>query len=110
VAGVTEAARRIHDDAIGVGRTFHLFRLPETLEHELHRMLGMATGIAKVKSVAAATEELEALSAGNAVAVPGPMHVGPFQMLADARWVPVVASHYRAAFAAGVRSFPYFAG
>jgi hypothetical protein len=44
VVGVTEAARRVHDDAMGVGRTFHLFRLPETLEQELHRKLSTSSG------------------------------------------------------------------
>src|SRR5947207_11300108 len=33
--GVTEAACRIHDERIGVGRVFHLFRLPETIEQRL---------------------------------------------------------------------------
>ena len=33
--GVTEAACRIHDEKIGVGRVFHLFRLPESIEQRL---------------------------------------------------------------------------
>lgn len=110
VVGVTEAARRIHDDAIGVGHIFHLFRLPETLEHELHKMLGVSEGVANIPSVHAAIEELETMSGGDAAPMAGPVHVGALQMLADAPWVPVLASHYRAAFAAGVRSLPYFAG
>src|SRR5436190_18072499 len=32
----TEAARRVHDEHIGVGNVFHLFRLPEELERQLH--------------------------------------------------------------------------
>ena len=59
VVGVTEAARRVHDDAIGVGRTFHLFRLPETLEQELHRTLSTSKGIPEL--VDAAIEEMRAL-------------------------------------------------
>lgn len=109
VVGVTEAARRVHDDAIGVGRAFHLFRLPETLEQELHRTV-VESKDAAVASAEAALEELKALSSGEAAANPGPIRVGPLDMLADARWVPAVASHYHAAFTAGVPSFPYFAG
>jgi hypothetical protein len=33
--GVIEAACRIHDERIGVGRVFHLFRLPETIEQQM---------------------------------------------------------------------------
>jgi len=110
VVGVTEAARRVHDNAIGVGRTFHLFRLPETLEQELHRTLSASKDTTTPESVDAAIEKMKALSSRDSEPKPGPVHVGALHMLADAQWVPVVASHYRAAFAAGVQSFPYFAG
>ena len=33
--GVLEAAKRSHDERIGVGHVFHLFRLPESLEQRL---------------------------------------------------------------------------
>jgi hypothetical protein len=110
VVGVTEAARRIHDDAIGVGRTFHLFRLPETLEQALHLAVSRSKQAASIKSVDTALAELGALSSCDSVPKPGPSHVGPLTMLANMQWVPVVASHYQAAFAAGIRTFPYFAG
>jgi hypothetical protein len=110
VVGVTEAARRVHDDAIGVGRTFHLFRLPETLEQELHRTLSASKDTATPESVDAAIEDMKALSSRDSAPKLGPVHVGALNMLANAQWIPVVASHYRAAFAAGVQSFPYFAG
>ena len=110
VVGVTEAARRVHDDAIGVGRTFHLFRLPETLEQELHRTLSTYESITIPESADAAIEEMRALSSRDNEPKPGPIHVGALPMLADAQWIPVVASHYRAAFVAGIQSFPYFTG
>src|SRR5579883_2609864 len=37
--GVTAAAAKVHDEHIGVGRVYHLFRLPEDLEHALHVVL-----------------------------------------------------------------------
>jgi hypothetical protein len=37
--GVKESARRVHDEHIGVGRVFHLFRLPESIEQALFEML-----------------------------------------------------------------------
>jgi hypothetical protein len=110
VVGVTEAARRVHDHAIGVGRTFHLFRLPETLEQELHRTLSASNDMAIPESVDAAIEELRALSSHDGEPKPGPVQVGPLHMLADAQWIPIVTGHYRGAFVSGVQSFPYFTG
>jgi hypothetical protein len=37
--GVKEAARRVHDDHIGVGSVFHLFRLPDSIEQCLFELL-----------------------------------------------------------------------
>ena len=34
--GAVEAARRVHDEHIGVGEVFHLFRMPEENEEDLH--------------------------------------------------------------------------
>jgi hypothetical protein len=110
IAGVTEAARRVHDDAIGVGRIFHLFRLPEALEQELHRTPAALDDLTRVGTIGAAIEELKALSSHESLPKSGPVHVGTLEMLADAHWLPVVAGHYRAAFDTGVQSFPYFAG
>nr|WP_294563142.1 BrxE family protein [uncultured Rhodopila sp.] len=110
VVGVTEAARRIHDDAIGLGQTFHLFRLPEALEQEMHRNLSASNGIANVESVAAAIEELSALSQRDCEPKSGPVHIGALDLLCDAQWIPAVAGHYRAAFATCARCYPYFAG
>jgi len=105
VVGVTEAARRVHDNAIGVGSTFHLFRLPEPREQELHRTLSASKNTATPESVNAAIEEMKALSSRDNAPKPGPVHVGALNMLANAQWLPVVASHYRAAFTAGVRNW-----
>ena len=37
--GVTRAAALVHDERIGVGHVYHLFRLPEDLEQGLHQVL-----------------------------------------------------------------------
>jgi hypothetical protein len=36
---VKEAAARVHDEYIGVGKVYHLFRLPEHIEQALHSSL-----------------------------------------------------------------------
>jgi len=37
--GVTCAASRKHDERIGVGQVYHLFRLPEDIEQGIHHLL-----------------------------------------------------------------------
>src|ERR1044071_7696845 len=37
--GVREAARLLHDEYVGVGNVFHLFRLPEEMEQDLHTLM-----------------------------------------------------------------------
>ena len=39
VAGVSAAAAQLHDEHIGVGNVFHLFRLPEEFEQSFHQRL-----------------------------------------------------------------------
>ena len=41
--GVLEAARRLHDEHLSVG-SYHLFRLPEEVEQDLHALVQTITG------------------------------------------------------------------
>src|SRR5690606_20401440 len=41
--GVLEAARRLHDDHLNVG-SYHLFRLPEEIEQDLHAAVQSSLG------------------------------------------------------------------
>lgn len=110
LVGVTEAARRVHDDAIGVGRAFHLFRLPETVEQELHRTINEAPDLELPASADEALEGLRALSVIEVETRSGPVHIGPLLRLSEKDWISPVAAHYRAAFLDGGKRYPYFAG
>jgi len=109
VVGVCEAARRVHDAAIGVGQVFHLFRLPETTEQDLHKGLADAD-MGGLETVESALRKLGEMACGRPEAKPGPVRIGPLDALANLEWMPLAAAHYRVAFAAGVHSFPYFVG
>lgn len=110
--GLLEAARRVHDERIGVGRAFHLFRLPEALEQRL-RQVALAAGddlSAVVASSDAARAALDLLAGDGAEARPGPTLVGTADALGDLLWVTRVAALYSAAIRGGVQCFPYFSG
>ena len=112
--GVKEAARRVHDEHIGVGRVFHLFRLPESIEQALFEMLQepvMTDALRRdIESQDAAVAVLQVI-----VDSSGPLHEGPVQIgvvsdLESTRWLSEAARCYEAAFNAGLRSFPYLVG
>ncbi|KSV61622.1 hypothetical protein N182_13675 [Sinorhizobium sp. GL2] len=109
--GMLEAARRAHDDRIGVGRVFHPFRLPEVMEQRvfdtvqtaapelLDAFTSIDAALAALKSLGSTTRDLKA----------GPALVGQVDILEDSSWISETASLYSAAFNASAQCFPYFA-
>src|SRR5580704_12971059 len=110
--GVVEAAKRVHDERIGVGRAFHPFRLPEAVERSLFDavQLGGHDWADTVSSPASARTALERLASKASEPKSGPALVGTTDTLDEPGWVADVASLYAAAFGAGVQCFPYFTG
>ncbi len=126
--GVLEAARRLHDDHLSVG-SYHLFRLPEEIEQNLHalmeRQVREATAPPVPQNQEAALAALQALAlpdapapAGttanqNPAAPPhheGPLAVGRIQDLHHPATLKSIAAAYGAAFAQGTKTYPYLLG
>lgn len=110
--GVVEAARRVHDEHIGVGRVFHPFRLPELMEQRIFDAVQSTTDslIDGIASPDAARTTLDALAGRAVEAKSGPALVGGAELLDEPGWVAQAASLYAAAFVARVQCFPYFTG
>jgi hypothetical protein len=108
--GIVEASKRVHDERIGVGRVFHLFRLPEATEQRLFDALSSNDGkkVARLLSPEAANEQLSVLAVGSTEAKQGPLSIGSSEDLGRPDWLRVAAGLYAAAFAAGLQCFPYF--
>jgi len=110
--GVTRAAALIHDERIGVGNVYHLFRLPEDMEQSLHRALHDATLTNKVRQLvtnqATALTELRTMSESAMAESIGPTRIGDLQQLRTIDQWAVAASHYVRAFERGVQLYPYF--
>jgi hypothetical protein len=113
-AGVTRAAALVHDERIGVGQVYHLFRCPEDLEQGIHRAFQSVDVVRRVGTMVANPDgaiaflQEEARSA-DATGV-GPTRVGDEPSLRDLRGWRTVAAHYARAFAEGGDVFPYFTG
>lgn len=113
-AGVTQAAALVHDERIGVGQVFHLFRLPEDLEQAVHQALQRPElGRRLIELVASNDTALawlrETGGSGDQGGV-GPLRVGMEHSVREPQPWRLVAANYGRAFAAGEDIFPYFTG
>ncbi len=65
VNGAGAGARLVHDEHIGVGDVYHLFRLPENIEHEISQALtNDQSATCSMSSVEEANALLESLASG----------------------------------------------
>jgi hypothetical protein len=108
--GATAAAAKVHDEAIGVGRIYHLFRLPIGLEQAsadaLNDTAFVQTMQAKMANRELAFSRLVELAEKPESASAGPVSLG--QMGQDLRAeLQRAAGFYCSAFTAGIETFPY---
>lgn len=110
--GVTEAARRVHDERIGLGRVFHLFRLPETFEQRCFEFLQQPPLIDDVRGIEnAAVGFLAAhgqIKENVSLSEEGPVKAGTKSDLENLDWVSRTSRLYAVALQQGFKSFPYF--
>jgi hypothetical protein len=112
-AGVTRAAASVHDERIGVGRVYHLFRLPEDMEQTIHSALQTPALCQNLDNHVANKDA--ALAFLRQTAAPlrkpgvGPTLVGGLVDLRNLEHWRLVAAHYLHAFERGAEVFAYFA-
>lgn len=109
--GATAAAAKVHDEAIGVGRIYHLFRLPIGLEQASAEALNDAAFVqalqARLANRELALTRLTELAEKTEFSSPGPVSVG--KMSQDLKVeLQRAAGLYCAAFTTGIQTFPYF--
>jgi hypothetical protein len=111
--GTVEAARRLHDEHLSVG-SYHLFRLPEELEQDLHLLAQSGDALDRVsgdmESKEAALAALQRLAPGEAELCEGPTAVGTFKDLDSADVVRSIAGAYLSAFSRQSKTYPYMLG
>lgn len=105
--GVVEAARRVHDEQLSVG-AYHLFRLPEEVEEDLHALMrpGQHESIVIGDKETAMTALNQSAGKESSRDI-GPIAVGRAADLSSAKTLQSIAVHYREGFSKGVRVYPY---
>ncbi len=103
----------IHDERIGVGDVYHLFRLPEDIEQRLYRVMFDIAHQRKVSALISNPDgALQYLHEGTLTlgqAGVGPVHVGDTRVLRDVDSWAAASAHYAHAFVHQTQAYPYFA-
>jgi hypothetical protein len=108
--GVLEAARRVHDEHLSFG-TYHLFRVPEEIEQDLHNLVQRpeAEDLANPVMLGrdAALSALIDLAGTFSVNTIGPHAIGSIGELDSPTTLKTLAAAYFSAFSVGARTYPY---
>lgn len=111
--GVLEAARRLHDEHLSVG-SYHLFRLPEVVEQDLHAIVQSSVGdelanhaLQRKESALDALNRLAESSCNPSV---GPTAVGNIGDLDSADIPKAIAAAYLSAFKQNAKTYAYLVG
>ena len=109
--GVCQTAKRVHDEFIGVGQNYHLYRLPNSIEKLLSQSILNKEIDFDPKEACESVESALALlkkHTGNAVTKSdGPVAIGDFTDNHLAALVHEAVSHYSQAFSEGYKTYPY---
>ena len=106
--GVTRAASIIHDERIGVGKVYHLFRLPEDIEMNIYNTfqnMREPLMVFRTGNVMSFLKEF-ALQPGQVSS--GPTRVGDTKSIFELYSWKVVSGLYLNAIDNKVETFPYF--
>lgn len=113
INSVSHAAKELHDRRIGRNGVFHLFRLPHSIEQDLHVLLA---GDFKdeleevIRERDSAVKALAEIAAGEKLQSEGPTRISATGQMAHRPSLRKLAACYLWAFESGKQTFPYFSG
>jgi hypothetical protein len=109
--GVKESAAKVHDEHIGIGKTYHLFRLPEFIEQRILQILGDSGFASQLQeSLTTIDEALAALlrfGKSERAIDEGPVLLGKIEDIEQPELISNIAAIYYSAFQNNIKSYPY---
>jgi len=109
VNGASGAAQSSHDDQIGIGDVYHLFRLPENIERDISEFLSKdATVLKLIESEESARACLLKLSSDHRTRGVGPLLIDQGSL--DKGMIGQMAAAYLHGFSAAEQVYPYYRG
>jgi len=107
VNGASGAAQVSHDEHIGIGDVYHLFRLPENIEHDISQLLAKDASVLEfIASEEIAQAGLQELSGNQSAQGVGPLLIE--QDAIDQALIARMAAAYEQGFSAGEQVYPYY--
>lgn len=107
VNGASGAAQLSHDEHIGIGDVYHLFRLPENIEHDISQHLARdASVLACIENEETAQGGLKELAAGESVQGVGPLFIEHGSI--GQHMIRRMAAAYEQGFRVGEQVYPYY--
>lgn len=110
-SGVCRAASIVHDSHIGIGRHYHLYRLPDSMERSFLKCIQdnkFSKRLAQFLSTReTAIDRLKELGAGSADKSEGPIVVGDYSDEKLDILIKASRAHYIIAFQKEYKTFPY---
>lgn len=107
VNGASAAAQVSHDEHIGIGDVYHLFRLPENIEHDISQLLAKDASVLElIVTEETAQAELKELSAGKSEQGVGPLLIEEHSI--DQAMIAHMAAAYMQGFSAREQVYPYY--
>lgn len=107
INGASSAARVLHDEHIGIGDVYHLFRLPENVEHEISLMFSKNASV-----LAFITTEESALACLQELSGDEPLHgIGPLFIelkVIEQSMIKLMAAAYLKGFSVNEQVYPYY--
>ena len=109
--GVCESAKYIHDERIGRGRNYHLYRMPDAIEKLTEQVIHDSDFFTQLKSMLiskeAALEEIKVSSTQNTESLKGPILVGDYNPKDLEKILKITLGHYLRSFSDGSQCFPF---
>ncbi|MDC0412438.1 BrxE family protein [Porticoccus sp.] len=107
VNGASGAARIVHDEHIGIGDVYHLFRFPESIECDISELLAKDASVLElISSETTAQAGLKVLSTGKNDQGFGPLLIEE-NLIGDSM-IARMAAAYIHGFSSGERVYPYY--
>jgi len=107
VTGASASAQLTHDEYIGVGDVFHLFRLTENIEHDISQLLAKDNSFEDcIVSEEEAIESLESMSSEASTKGVGPLLLGGNEL--SSGLIRQMASAYLTGFQNNQAVYPYY--
>lgn len=110
--GVTRAATLVHDERIGVGKVYHLFRLPEEMEQSIHQTLQEVQFEEVIRKILSNKDSALDFLQKNSITPDhpeeGPTRIGDTKALHDQKSWSAVAGLYLYSFETQKEILPFF--